>query len=72
MGLHWLELSGVFPDTFLVMEVAPLELMFSPMVLHCYLDSEAVNSMETFKDLLSVLLKKLGEMKVISICCCCC
>lgn len=55
----------VFPHTFLVKEVAPLELMFSLVVLHCLLDSEPVNSMETFKDLFSVLLKKLAENKVI-------
>lgn len=54
----------VFPQAFRVKELARLELMISSMVLHCLLDSEAVNSMETFKDLLSVLLKKLGEKKV--------
>lgn len=60
-GIKW----RVFPCTFLAQKVDPLELMFSPVVLHCLLDSEAVNCMETFKDLLSVLLKKLGEKKVI-------
>lgn len=60
-GMKW----RVFPRAFLVKKVDSLELMFSPVVLHCLQDSEAVNFMETFKDLLSVLLKKLGEKKVI-------